>query len=70
MAYVIRSCDLLKDGISQKGNFDGLHKHVMGCFPGGEISQKGNLMAYVSRSCDLSPKQKWILEDYVSRSHD
>jgi hypothetical protein len=29
MADISRSCDLLEDMDSQKGNFDGLHKQVM-----------------------------------------
>lgn len=40
------------DGISKRGNFDGLHKQVKNHFGIG-ITKKGNLMGYVSRSCDL-----------------
>jgi hypothetical protein len=29
MADISRSCDLLEDRDSQKGNFDGLHKQIM-----------------------------------------
>ena len=50
--------EMVWDRISKKENFDGLYKHFGGAFFF-KITKKGNLMDYISRSCDFPKKENW-----------